>query len=108
MDYNDLLTLIIIFLVVLTLGLRTAEQGVYSTMGIETRPKTFDLDYYRDGVYNVNIMGRNFELDKKYKIGDLNISNELIILKFNGKEIKFSPLISLPFRNSFLNNVGLN
>jgi len=97
MNYKDLLTLIIIFLMVLTLGLRTAEQGVYSTMGIETRPQIFDLDYHSDGVYNLNIMGKNFELDKKYKIGDLNIIDRLITLKINEKEIKFSPIISLHF-----------
>lgn len=97
MNYKDFFTLMIIFLLVLTLGLRVAEQGVYSTMGIETRPRTFDLDFNKNGVYNINLLGKNIELNKIYKIGELDITDRWVTLKFLDRQIQFCPVISLPF-----------
>ena len=64
MIYKDLITLIIIFFLLLALGVRIAEQGLYETMGLDLRPKSFDFDFQRDRVYSFTILGNSLEVKK--------------------------------------------
>lgn len=94
MNYNDLLTLIIIFLIVLTLGLRLAEEGVYSTMGIDKRPTSFDfyLDV-SDRHYELCFLGNTFSLKKTFKIANFYADRRMIIIKTPQHELTLYTLI---------------
>lgn len=107
MIYKDLLTLIIIFLIVLALGLRMAEEGVYSTMGLDKKPASFDFAFnVRDRTYDLSILGRHWQFTSILKITDFYADRKKISIKFLGKDIEFHPLINLGLK--FKSGVNLD
>ncbi|HQA59690.1 MAG: histidine kinase [Tepidanaerobacteraceae bacterium] len=93
MIYKDLITLIIIFFLLLALGVRIAEQGLYETMGLDLRPKSFDFDFQRDRVYSFTILGNSLEVKKYYQVGNIVACREKIDVTINGKSFTINPII---------------
>lgn len=93
MIYKDFMTLIIIFVIILTLGIRIAEKGLNVTMGLDIRPKSFNVDILGDRVYNFTVLGNNLKLQRYYKIGNIFADKGHLTMKINGKKIKLNSLI---------------
>jgi len=93
MNYKDMMTIIIIFLIFTILGVRTAEGGMYYIMGLEMTPESFDFNVFNDHSYVFNVMGKDYMFQKLYKIGDFYADRYRIILNVNGKKIKLNPII---------------
>jgi len=95
-NYKDLLTLIIIFLIVLALGLRLAETGVYSTMGLARKPASFDFCFDpRTRSYDISIMGVHRQFAATFKIADFYADKKMFSIKISGRDITLYPLINL-------------
>ncbi|NLZ52024.1 MAG: histidine kinase [Thermoanaerobacteraceae bacterium] len=97
MIYKDLITLIIIFVILLTIGVRIAEKGLYDTMGLDLRPKSFDFDFQSDRVYSFTVFGNSLKLQKYYRIGDIFAHKGHLSLVINGKKISINSLVPTGF-----------
>jgi len=75
------------------MGVRTAEQGLYKTMGLEIQPKSFDFDFKKGRVYTFTILSNNLELQKYYKVGSIIASKGNISITVNGKSFSINPII---------------
>ena len=99
--------MIIIFLIVLAMGLRAAEEGVYATMGIDKRPASFDFDFdARDRSYDFFILGRHWQFAITFKIADFYADRKKVNIRISGRDIKFHPLVNLGFK--FKSGVNLD
>ena len=94
MNYKDLLTLVIILSILVFTGLRIAEQGLYTTMGINQELRTFNFKIVGDRNYDVWVLGKNLSFQKTYKIGDFYADKATIYLKMQGRQFYINPLIS--------------
>jgi len=94
MIYKDLITLIIIFIILLTIGIRIAELGLYETMGLDLKPKSFDFDFQRDRVYRFVVLGNSLKLQKNYKVGNVVVCKGNISIIINGKRFTINSIIS--------------
>ena len=92
MKYKDLITLLIIFFVFTISGVRIAEEGMYSVMGLEIEPKSFCY-IFKDHSHTFEIMGKHYTLQRLHKIGEFYADRYKITLDLNGKKVSFSPLI---------------
>ena len=93
MIYKDFITILIIFVILLSLGIRIAEKGLNATMGLDIRPRSFDFVILDDRLYNFILLGNSFKLQRYYKIGDVFADKGCIRLNINGKKIKLNSLI---------------
>ncbi|MCG1012696.1 histidine kinase [Tepidanaerobacter sp. GT38] len=93
MIYKDLITLVIIFILLLTIGVRVAEKGLYNTMGLDLRPQSFDFDFQEDRVYSFTVLGSNIKLQKYYKIGNMVACRGQISFMINGKTFTINSMI---------------
>jgi hypothetical protein len=93
MVYKDIIILLIIFVILLTLGIRIAEKGLNAIMGLDIGPRSFDFAILGDRVYNVTVLGNSIKLQRYYKIGDIFADKGCLSLNINGKKIKFNSLI---------------
>jgi len=93
MIYKDLITIIIIFTILLTIGVRIAELGLYKTMGLDLKPKSFNFDFQSDRVYSFTIIGNRLELKKYYKVGNILASKGNISIVVNGKRFAINSII---------------
>ncbi|HHV18031.1 MAG TPA: histidine kinase [Thermoanaerobacterales bacterium] len=111
MVYKDLITILIIFVIFLSLGIRIAEKGMNTIMGLDIRPKSFDFVILSDRVYNVIVLGNSIKLQKYYKIGDIFAGKGIINLNINGKKIKLDSIIPagvMPKRRTNLDKKSVN
>ncbi len=93
MIYKDLITLIIIFTILLTIGVRVAEKGLYDTMGIDWRPQSFDFDFQEDRVYRFTLLGNSVKLQNYHKIGNIVAYRGHISFIVNGKTFTINSII---------------
>jgi len=94
--YKDLLTLIIIFLIILAMGLRLAETGVYSTMGLDMKPASFDFCFDpRTRSYDISLMGKNLQFAATFKIADFYADKKMFSIKISGRDITLYNLVNL-------------
>lgn len=93
MIYKDLVTLFIIFTIILSLGIRIAEEGLNATMGLDMRPKSFNLIIFKNRAYDLTILGKTFKLQKYYKVGEIFVGKGCVSLKINEKEFTLYSLI---------------
>jgi len=93
MIYKDLVTLIIIFVILLTIGVRAAEMGLYATMGLDLQPKSFDFVFQRDRLYSFTVFGNSLELKKFYKVGNILASKGNISIVVSGKSFTINSII---------------
>ena len=93
MIYKDLITLIIIFILLLTMGIRIAEKGLYNTMGLDLKPQSFDFDFQDDRVYSFTVLGNNIKLQKYYKVGNIVAYRGQISFVINGKTFTINSMI---------------
>jgi hypothetical protein len=93
MIYKDLITLIIIFIILLTIGIRIAEKGLYDAMGLDLRPRSFDFDFESDRIYSFTVLGNSLKLQKYYKIGNIFAYNGQISFIINGRRFTFNSII---------------
>ncbi|ADL07664.1 hypothetical protein [Thermosediminibacter oceani] len=84
---KDLFTLFLIFAVVLVLTLRFAEVRVYSTMGLDIAPITFDFKILPDRTYDFCVLDRRFSIRQFLKIGDFYADRRRVDIKFAGMNI---------------------
>ncbi len=93
MVYKDIITILIIFVIFLSLGIRIAEKGLNATMGLNIRPKSFDFAILSDRVYNVTVLGNSIKFQRYYRIGDIFASKGIINININGKNIRINSII---------------
>ncbi|MDI3481158.1 MAG: hypothetical protein PWQ97_813 [Tepidanaerobacteraceae bacterium] len=102
--YKDFFTVIIIFLFVMILGLRAAEAGVYSMMGIDKKPESFDFNFdFQNRVYDFSILGVHRQFALTVKVADFYADKKTVRIKFKGKDFTIHPLIEMGF---VLKNTG--
>lgn len=101
MNYKDLISLLIIFILFLALGIRLAEQGVNSTMGLDLLPKSFSVSISKKQVYTFCVLGKSYEIQRTMKIGEIYAGRQQIAININGKKIIINTLIytGVPFKN---------
>ncbi|MCG0274771.1 MAG: hypothetical protein L5655_01230 [Thermosediminibacteraceae bacterium] len=87
MYIDDLIALFLVFVVVLALGLRMAEEGVYSIMGLDTDPLTFDLKVLPGGQYDFCILGSRFSLKQTLKLGEFYADRRRVDIRIGGLNI---------------------
>ncbi|WP_422444109.1 histidine kinase [Thermoanaerobacterium sp. DL9XJH110] len=97
MIYKDLITLIIVFLIILVLGLRIAEEGVYSTMGLDVGPRSFAFEIRDDRSYGISILGKKINLRSVYRIGDFYADRGRISIEIAGRKYSFCPMVKAGF-----------
>ncbi|TYP54991.1 hypothetical protein [Thermosediminibacter litoriperuensis] len=93
MYIKDLFTLFLIFAVVLVLGLRFAEEGVYSTMGLDITPMTFNLKILPDGTYDFFILGRRFSLRQLLRVSDFYADRRKVDIRIAGLNISVPNMV---------------
>lgn len=93
MIYKDLLTLFVIFAIILSLGIRIAEEGLNAMMGLDIRPKSFNFIIFNDRTYDLSILGKTFKFQKYYKVGEIFVGKGCMSLKINEKQFTLYSLI---------------
>lgn len=105
MNYRDLFTLIIIFIIVLIIGLNFAEKGVYSAMGLDSPPQSFNFRMNKNRDYHICILGKDFTYNKAYKIGEIYGNKRSLHIKIANKKIHLTPMVNAKIIKDKLSNL---
>ncbi|MDD4569854.1 MAG: histidine kinase [Tepidanaerobacteraceae bacterium] len=93
MNYKKFIVVIIIFVIIFVIGVRTAEKGLNAVMGLNIKLKSFEFFIFDDRIYNFVILGNSFKFQRYYKIGEIYADRGFISLQINGKKFWLNSLI---------------
>ncbi len=93
MTLKDLITIIIIFMIILTIGINIVEERVNSSLGLDVKPKSFYFFVSGDRKYEVCIMGHHYIFEGLRKVGEIHANGTFIDIEIAGKKLFFSHLI---------------
>ncbi|MCR4429833.1 MAG: hypothetical protein NUV45_02300 [Tepidanaerobacteraceae bacterium] len=75
-----------------------AEAGVYTMMGLDKKPDSFDFDFdFQSRVYEISLMGARRQFYGTFKIADFYADKKLVRIKLSGRDFTLHPLIDLGF-----------
>jgi hypothetical protein len=93
MILKDLLTIVIIFMIILTIGINIVEERVNLSLGLDVKPKSFYFFISDDRKYEFCIMGHHYMFEGLHKVGEIHAGKTFIDIEVADKKISFSPLI---------------
>jgi hypothetical protein len=105
MILKDLLTLILIFTLILTIGIYIVEERVNLSLGLDAKPKSFNFFVSEDRKYELCIMGHEYIFEGLHKLGEINVGRKYIGIEIANKKISFSHLIDTRFNLNHLLNL---
>lgn len=95
MNYRDVITLSIILLILIFTGLRIAEEGLNTTMGINREPRVCNLTINHLRGYDIWLLGKKVYLQKTIKLADFYADRQYLCITWKGQSFMLSPWISL-------------
>lgn len=93
MNYKYIVTMLIIFMVLFSIGVHMTEKGLNKIMGLDIESRSFDLTILDERQYKFTILGEKIKIQRYYKVCDFCVDSGYLSLGVNEKKIKFNSLI---------------